>query len=196
MISDNPLLGPDWEPLGHVIVKLLEDFAKGDTFCLRTCLLYYGNNSVTSPQFDVAFDEPGKFVLELTGNLYLRPQISEQMVETLEFYGWTKPDIDPEDWNESEEPAGRPDFSRSYITKTEPSEIAEFIVTTLVGVFGMQLTDFIAFADKASATKVDAMKKLGRLKRYENNTEALIFAMPGQHLSSISVTRNTNGVQR
>ena len=50
-ISDNPLLGPEWQPLGHVLMRLIEDLRNGAHFSVQT----YGRKYNMSPSIRLDF---------------------------------------------------------------------------------------------------------------------------------------------
>ncbi len=179
MISDNPLLGPQWEPLAHVIVKLLENMKRHDTFSAQTYGRKFGLSPDTSPYLQAIFDEEGNLQMEVSGNLQVRPELTKQQMQDLEFYGWEPPETVGGEFGAD----GNPNFARYFEPNKDRLEIAEFILTTLVGVYGITEDDFWGFERKAEL--VASLKKLGRLKATEGNPNAVIFAMPGKHFDMV-----------
>ena len=180
MISNNPLLGWQWEPLGQVVTLLIEDLRHGTDFGIQTFARRYGLNPNTSPYLQAIMHEDGVIQLEVSGNLQVNPPLTDEEYATLEFYGWSLPEVDPEAFAEHH---GNPNFVRYFDTKADPLAIAEFILTTLIGIFKVHEDDYFGF--NHSAERVASLQKLGRLKASERNPGAEIFAMPGKHLSQL-----------
>ena len=180
MISNNPLLGWQWEPLGQVVTLLIEDLRHGTDFGIQTFARRYGLNPDTSPYLQAIMHSDGQIQLEVSGNLQVNPPLTDEEYATLEFYGWSLPEVDPEAFREQN---GNPNFVRYFDSKADPLAIAEFILTTLIGIFQVQQDDYFGF--NHSAERVASLKKLGRLKASAGNPAAEIFAMPGRHLSQL-----------
>lgn len=191
MISSNPLLGPQWEPLGAVLWRLFDNVKAGKMFCMQTYVKDYGLNPKRSPFVQSVSSFEGKtLIVELSGNLQLDPGLTQEQIQVLEFYGWTKP-YDPESneihtYDEADEfdLEQNPNFHRIFDATHDSLEIAEFVIESLVGVFNFTIDDFVGFA-AANANLVASYKKLGRLAVSEGNPHAEIFAMPGQHLEML-----------
>jgi hypothetical protein len=67
----------------------------------------------------------------------------------------------------------------------DPVDIAEFIMQTMVVVYGLTEEDFFNFGGQETSDQVEALGKLGRLKRTDGNPDREIFAMPGRHLEML-----------
>lgn len=181
MISSNPLLGPQWEPIGHVLVRLLEDVRRGRMFSVQTYVRRFSLSPYDSPYLQ-AIKEGGRVQMELSGNLQLNPNLSDEEYQQLAFYGWTLPEVTVEEYQAGGS-EGNPNFVRFYEPTDDPVDIAEFLLTSLVGVCGMVEDDFWGF--EGSADRVESFRKLGRLKWSDGNPDRVIFAMPGKHLNMI-----------
>ncbi len=187
MISSNPLLGPQWEPVGHVLVRLLEDIRRGKMFSVQTYMKRFSLSPYDSPFIQAIQEEEfGRVQIELSANLQLNPPLSADEYRLLAFYGWTRPETGDYTYG-FDDPEGNPNFVRFYDWGDDAVDIAEFLLTSLVGVCGMVEDDFWGFADADDADRVDALRKLGRLKVSEGNPDRVIFAMPGRHLELLEL---------
>jgi hypothetical protein len=180
MIATNPLLGPQWEPIGHVLIRLLEDVKRGQMFSVQTYIRRFSLSPYTSPFLQAIKVEGGKVQMELSGNLQLEPKLSEAEYAELEFYGWSRPEVTEAEYRE-QGGGTNPNFVRFYEPNDDPVDIAEFLLVTLVGVFDMVEVDFWGFSTRAKADYVEGLKKLSRLKWSEGNPDRVIFALPGRH---------------
>ena len=189
-ISDNPLLGPEWQPLGHVLMRLIEDLRNGAHFSVQTYGRKYNMSPSTSPYLQAITDEDGQIQMEVSANLQVNPPLTAEQYNVLEFYGWAKPDSDPDEFHDA---GGNPNFARYFAPNTDALQISEFILTTLVGVYEIELDDYWGFSSREQSDRVEAMKKLGRLKQSSGNPDRVIFAMPGHHLEQLeSATTNSD----
>lgn len=179
-ISSNPLLGPQWEPVSHVLIRLLEDVRRNHLFSVQTYIRRFSLSPYASPYLQAVKDDDGNVQMELSGNLQLNPTLSEDEYVQLEFYGWTRPEVTVEEYREGDG-EGNPNFVRFYSPEDDPVNIAEFLLTSLVGVFGMQEDDFWGFPTRVTADRVHSFKKLDRLKVSDGNPNGEIFALPGRH---------------
>ena len=179
MITDNPFLGPTWEPFGQVCIALIEDLKRGHMFQVQSYGHTFGLSPDTSP-FVQAICHDGSIQLECSSNLQVEPPLTQSQYAELVFYGWEPPEVSVDEYRENHD--GNPNFCRYFDATVEASVIAEFILTTLVGVFGLTEEDFFGFSTKSVADKVDSLNKLGRLAYSSGNPDRVIFAMPGRHL--------------
>lgn len=180
MISTNPLLGPQWEPIAHVLIRLLEDVRRGKLFSVQTYIRRCGLSPYDSPYLQAVFDDESGVQMELSGNLQVNPPLTEDEYQQLEFYGWKRPEVTPEEYQEGGG-SGNPNFVRFYAATDDPVDIAEFLLTSLVGVFGMTEQDFWGVNSRSEADRIDKLRKLGRLLHSDGNPDRLIFALPGIH---------------
>jgi len=181
LIATNPLLGPRWEPLGHVLMRLVEQLRRGGRFSVQTYGRKYNLSPDTSPYLQAIVDEDGNVQMEVSANLQVRPQLTPLQYQELEFYGWHAPE-EPDEF--ASEPAN-PNFHRFFEPNQDTLDIAEFILTTLVGVYQLTEDDYFGFDSRTLADRVDSFRKLGRLKYADGNPDRVIFAMPGKHLDNI-----------
>ena len=181
MISSNPLLGPEWEPLGHVLARMVEDLRSGKRFSVQTYGRKYNLSPETSPYLQAILVEDNKIQMEVSANLQVRPQLTTLQYQELEFYGWHAPE-EPDEF--ASEPAN-PNFHRFFVPNQDALDIAEFILTTLVGVYQLTEDDYFGFDSRTLADRVDSFRKLGRLKYSDGNPDRVIFAMPGKHLEQL-----------
>jgi len=188
MIHDNPLLGPEWDALAEAIAFVLNNTKPNRTFCLTTYGLRYGLSPDTSPYFQGFKDEFGEFFIEASANLNCNPPLTDEEFAMMEFLSWDKPAVTPEEFEEhafGPEDSDRPNFERRFDSSVDPTDIAEFILQTMVVVYGLTEDDFFNFGNEATANQVEALGKLGRLKKTDGNPWREIFAMPGRHLDML-----------
>ena len=181
MISNNPFLGPKWEPVGEVIVHLLNGLNAGNNFHMQTYIRKFQLSPETSPYVQGLLEEDGSIHMEISGNLQVRPKLSEDDINALVFYGWERPDATEEEYQEHHE--GIPNFYRLFEPNVPKIDIAEAILTALVGVYGMSEEEFLNFGTKGN--QVAKLGLLGRLKASDRNPFKDIFALPGEHLDMI-----------
>lgn len=185
MIRDNPLLGPQWDALAEAIVLVLNTTKKNDTFCITTYGHRYSLSPDTSPYFQGFRDEFDEFFIEAAANLMCDPPLTEEEFAMMDFLSWDKPALEPEEYLNRDFSDGandRPNFERRFTSDANSTDIAEFIMQTMVLVYGLTDEDFFNFGGKDTSDKVEALGKLGRLKVTNGNPDGQIFAMPGQHL--------------
>jgi len=177
-VNENPMLGPQWQALVKVIAELLESAKAGATFEIQSYAKRYGSSPYTSPYIQGRW-EIGIFEVELSGNLQLVPQLDKYEEDVLEFLGWNRPEVSPEEFRDN--PGGNPNFTRYFVPEHSTEFIAEVILSALVTVNHVDEQDFWAFGGKRSADKVDGMGLMGRLKYSQGNPDRVIFALPGFH---------------
>lgn len=189
MISDNPFLGPKWEPVGEVIVHLLNGLNAGNNFHIQTYIRKFQLSPETSPYVQGLLEEDGSIHIEISGNLQVRPKLTDDDINSLVFYGWEKPDATEDEYKEHHE--GIPNFYRLFEPNVPKIDIAEAILTALAGVYGMSDSDFLNFGTKGE--RVAKLGLLGRLKASERNPFKDIFALPGEHLDMIETEQPSQG---
>lgn len=185
MISTNPLLGPQWEPLAKALALVIGKTASGVTFHFQPYLRRYDMSPHKSPYLQAIVDD-NFFQLEIAGNLVVDPPLTDEEYKIMHFYGWSLPDASPDEYGSGA--SGNPNFVRYYNLETPIDEVVEFILTTLAGVFGAAEDDFWGFDNANCADEVAALNLLGRLKKTDGNPFGTIFALPGQHLELIEKT--------
>ena len=184
MIHDNPLLGPEWDALAEAIVLVINETRKNRTFCITTYGLRFNLDPGTSPYFQGFRDEFGELFIEASANLSCEPPLTDEEFAMMEFLSWDRPALEPEEFRNrdySAEANDRPNFERRFTSEVNPTDIAEFIMQTMVVVYGLTEEDYFNFGDRDTANKVEALGKLGRLKKTDGNLDREIFAMPGRH---------------
>lgn len=189
MISDNPFLGPKWEPVGEVIVHLLSDLNAGNNFHMQTYIRKSQLSPETSPYVQGLLEEDGSIHMEISGNLQVRPKLTDDEINSLVFYGWEKPDATEEEYKEHHE--GIPNFYRLFEPNVPMIDIAEAILTALAGVYELSDSDFLNFGTKSE--RVAKLGLLGRLKGSDRNPFKEIFALPGEHLDMIESEQPSQG---
>ena len=188
MIHDNPLLGPEWDALAEAIVLVLNKTNKNRTFCITTYGKRFNLDPDTSPYFQGFKDEFGEFFIEASANLNCNPPLTDEEFAMMEFLSWDKPALDPEEFQNreySEDANDRPNFERRFSSEVDPTDIAEFMMQTMVVVYGLTEDDFFNFGGRETSDKVEALGKLGRLPQNPGNPDRQIFAMPGRHLDML-----------
>ena len=193
MISLNPLLGPQWQPLGFVLMQLFEYTKKNNrrNFSMNTYGHKYGLSPYSSPYAQACVDSFDRLQVEVSANLQVRPELTEEQFQALEFYGWLRPHENPVDGADED---SNPNFSRYFEANADPLDIAEFVLTSLVGVYGLTEDDFFGFSGKDMADRVANMKQMGRLKSDAGNPDGEIFALPGKHLQMLEPSSIINTV--
>ncbi len=188
MIHDNPLLGPQWDALAEAIALVIKKTGKNRTFCITTYGLRYGLSPDTSPYFQGVRDEFGELFIEAAANLMCDPPLSDEEFAMMDFLSWDKPAVTPEEFENRDfgaESNDRPNFERRFSDNVDPVDIAEFIMQTMVVVYGLTEEDFFNFGGRETSDQVEALGKLGRLKWSDGNPDREIFAMPGRHLEML-----------
>jgi len=185
LISASPLLGPQWEPLAKALALVIGRTSSGITFHFQPYLRKYDLSPKKSPYLQ-AIVEDSFFQLEIAGNLVVNPPLSDDEHKMMQFLGWNLPDASPEEYRSGEN--GNPNFVRYFNLQTPIDEVVEFILTTLVLVFGSDEDDFWGFDNADCADKVAELNLLGRLKKTQENPQGSIFALPGRHLDLIEKT--------
>lgn len=171
-ISNNPFLGPAWVPVVAAIKMLLTD-KDMDAFHFDTYAKRYGMDPDRSPYIQARWDFDGHLQLEASGNLICDPPLTEEQFREMEFIGWTRPDVDPAGYA-SRDPSDNPNFVRYYGPDANLDEVAEFFLTTLTTVYGLEETDYFAFE---TPDRVEALGGLKRLPISDGNPDGCIFGL-------------------
>ena len=182
-VQANPFLGPNWVPLAKAIKYVLQKtYDEGQNFHLQTYAKAYGASPDSSPYLQARIAD-NFLEMEISGNLVVDPPLTEYQIKQLGFYGWLAPEVTPEEYSDGG--SGNPNFVRYYNIESPLHDIVEFILVTLVGIFGMTEDDFWGFENGTDADEVDEMNLLGRLKGSAGNPNRVIFALPGHHFELI-----------
>ena len=175
-IDKNPFLGPAWIPLVRAIRMLLGSESKRN-FHLNTYGLKYKLDSHRSPYIQATWSYDGQLQLEASGNLSCDPELTEEQFKEMEFIGWTRPEITPEEYRNGEGGSLNPNFVRYYDVDPDLDEIAEFFLTTLTAIYGITEKDYFNFGEVGVPDQVDALGGLKRLKKDEGNPNGSIFGL-------------------
>jgi hypothetical protein len=175
-IDKNPFLGPAWIPLVRAIRMLLGSESKRN-FHLNTYGLKYKLDSHRSPYIQATWSYDGQLQLEASGNLSCDPELIEEQFKEMEFIGWTRPEITPEEYRNGEGGSLNPNFVRYYDADPDLDEIAEFFLTTLTAIYGITEKDYFNFGEFEIPDQVDALGGLVRLKKDEGNPHGSIFGL-------------------
>ena len=190
MIKDNPFLGPQWVPLAKAITYIVKLATAHSPFVLQTYGRRYGYMPYDSPYFQGYYDHIAKeFILEASGNLQVKPPLTEQQYSELEFYGWKLPSQTPQEFGEDgyqpDATEASPNFLRVFEGEPNYDEIVEVLMTAMVGIFKIDEDDFFNFGEGDIPNQIDRMRLLGRVVAGEFNQNREIFAMPGRNLQAI-----------
>jgi len=188
LIQENPLLGPEWAALAEAIVLVIEKTGKNSTFCITTYGKRYGLSPDSSPYFQGVRDEFGELFIEASANLMCDPPLTDEEFEMMEFLSWDKPALTPDEYRNHDhrsESSNQPNFERRFPDSVSPIDIAEYMMQTMVIVYGLTEEDFFNFGGRETSDKVEALGKLGRLPSNPGNPDRHIFAMPGRHLDML-----------
>lgn len=176
MVEKNPFLGPEWVPLARVITTFLNKSEPG-TFHLNTYGLKYSMDPHRSPYIQARWDDFGELQLEASGNLICDPQLTEDQFREMEFLGWTRPDVTPDEYQEGGHGEVNPNFVRYFTEDDDLEVVADFFLTTLITVYGIQATDYFNFGEFSIPDRVAALGGLIRLKADEGNRFGSIFGL-------------------
>jgi hypothetical protein len=188
LINNNPLLGPEWGALAEAIVFVINKTTKNRTFVITTYGKRFGLDPDTSPYFQAYRDEFGELFVEASANLNCDPPLTDEEFAMMDFLSWDKPALDPEEYlSKDRDPKAnnRPNFERRFSSEVDPTDIAEFMMQTMVVVYGLTEDDFFNFGGRETSDKIEALGKLGRLPGNPGNPDRQIFAMPGRHLDML-----------
>ena len=175
-IDNNPFLGPAWIPLVRAIRLLLNPNSKRN-FHLNTYGLKYNLHPDTSPYIQATWSYDGQLQLEASGNLMCNPPLTEDQFLEMEFIGWTRPEVTPEEYRSGEGGGLNPNFVRFYEADPDLDEVAEFFLTTLTAIYGITEKDYFNFGEFEIPDKVDALGGLVRLKKDDGNPHGAIFGL-------------------
>ena len=166
-VAENPFLGPDFEDLAITLAQLFDD-AKDREFCImQTYGHKYSLSANSSPYVQAMWNKDSLYV-ELSANLICNPPLDEKQMKELEFMGWNPPSD------------GIPNFVRTY-DKPDVYKVADFVLTSLVSIYGIRSDDLFAFGSQQATALVDQLDLLDRLKIGPNNPAGTIFCIKGKH---------------
>jgi hypothetical protein len=176
MIEQNPFLGPTWMPLVRAIRMLLGSESKRN-FHLNTYGLRYKLSPDRSPYIQATWSYDGQLQLEASGNLSCNPPLTEEQFQEMEFIGWTRPEITPEEYGNGEGGDLNPNFVRFYDVDPDLDEVADFFLTTLTAIYGITEKDYFNFGEVGVPDQVAALGGLIRLKKDAGNPNGSIFGL-------------------
>jgi hypothetical protein len=189
MVRDNPFLGPDWVPLAVALAYLIGPAeGSGRKFLFQTYGHRYSVSPDQSPYVQMLFKTDGTTLVELSANLVSNPELTVEELAMLEFYGWTPPEVEPDDYRAGS--GGNPNFSREFAPGSDYINLIEFVLMSLVSVYAITLNDFWGFPEPLDANFVAAQNLLGRLKYSKSNPMQVIFATPGFHTDMLEGVKN------
>jgi hypothetical protein len=166
-IAENLALGPQWIGLAHATEFILADAKKRGSCLLQTYSHKFGLSPYSSPYMQASWDGNVLHV-ELSGNIICDPPLSEKQLGELEKFGWEPPNEEC------------PNFEKVW-TSPNLAEVAEYVLTSMVAIMGIEEQDFFAFGNAGNANSVDELNKLDRLARTKGNEGREIFCLKGQH---------------
>ena len=175
---DNPLLGEEWDPLVSCFELLLDVALRERPLSLQTHTHRHGLRPSSSPYVQFKSNGTGGLVVEVSGNLLVKPELDDMDVAQLEFFGWQPPETSAEDYRNGD--GGNPNFWRDF-DGVELKAIAAWIVTTLVVVYRLETRDFFGIEVPYVVTRLAEAHLLDRLSPTQSNPFGYIFCMPGQH---------------
>ncbi len=146
-------------------------------FHLNTYGRKYNLSPDSSPYIQATWSYYGQLQLEASGNLMCNPELSEEQFKEMEFIGWTRPEVSPEEYRSGEGGGLNPNFVRYYEANPNLDEVAEFFLTTLTAIYGITEKDFFNFGEFDIPDKVDALGGLVRLKKHDGNPHGAIFGL-------------------
>ena len=106
--------------------------------------------------------------VEISANLVVRPELSEKQILELEFMGWSVPCED------------NPNFERVWDVPAL-EEVSDFVLTSLVSIYGIEERDFFAFGLVDTPDFVGGLGYLDRLAASDSNRWRAIFCLRGMH---------------
>jgi len=175
-IEQNPFLGPEWLPVVQVVRMLLGSPDK-ENFLLTTYGRKYNLSPDTSPYIQTRWDLDGHLQLEAAGNLICDPPLTEEQFKEMEFIGWTRPDLTPEQYASGNHAGENPNFVRYFSQDADLDEVADFFLTTLTAIYGIEETDYFNFGEFDIPEQVDALGGLLRLKAHDGNPTGAVFGL-------------------
>lgn len=186
MIETNPFLGPQWKTLATAIEILLEDLKKSGRFSIQTYAAKYGVSEETSPYLQ-ALVEDGLIQMEVSANLQVRPKLSKRKHQKMAFYGWLLPDSKKDKTLDFAE--RNPNFCRYFSVDTPNDEIAEFILLTLVSIYGITEDDMWSLGSESQNSKIYNKGLMDLVKLEDRPDNGLIFGLPGYRSDIVEVRK-------
>jgi hypothetical protein len=174
----NPLLRDEWDPLVRAFDLLLDVAARERPICLQTHTHRHGLITQTSPYVQFRAYQTGGLLVEVSGNLVVKPELDATDIAQMRYFGWQLPEVEPDEFGESS--GGNPNFSRDIDFATSEA-IASWIVTTLVVVYRLEPRDFFSLEAPYVVDLLADAGLLARLTATQSNPFATIFCMPGYH---------------
>jgi hypothetical protein len=166
-IAENTALGPQWIGLAQATEFILAGAKRRGSCLLQTYSHKFGLSPYSSPYMQASWDQDELHV-ELSGNIICDPPLTKNQLTELEKRGWARPNDDC------------PNFERVWAAPNL-AEVAEYVLTSMVSVMGIDDQDFFAFGNAGNANLVDELNKLDRLAQSKGNPGREIFCLKGQH---------------
>ena len=115
----------------------------------------------------------GQIEAEISGNDQVSPELNDDEYNLMELLGWKKP------YNGKDEDYGDfPNFWKAYPLETDGNTVAGDILTALVLVFQLKITDNIGVGTFKLVEDLEGMNQLVRLPAESWNAERKIFKIP------------------
>ena len=144
-----------------------------DYFTVQTYADRFGRNGRTSPYFTVCVQPNGQIEAEISGNDQVSPGLNEDEYNLMELLGWKKPS-----GGKDEDYGAFPNFWKAYELETDGNTVAGDILTALVLVFQLKITDNLGVGTRKLADDLEGMNQLVRLPAEAWNAERKIFKIP------------------
>lgn len=179
MISENPFLGPEWEPLGELLAKIMTRY-QHDAWSISTYMRRYQFSPSDSPYIQASPGIDDELItVEISANLQVNPKLTDEEYDMIEFFGWAKPHEGEFAALCDDEYDPNPNFHRIFASDVPRIQIAEGILEVMAGVYKMTNEDLFAVQSKGKADWVDSLGIFGRLPSHEGNPDGVIFSQPG-----------------
>ena len=176
MIETNPFLGPQWKPLATAMDILITDLKKTGRFDMQTYAAKYGVSAETSPYLQACIED-GLIQMEISANLQVRPKLSKKQYKKMEFYGWLRPDRKKDEADDLV--AYNPNFCRYYSRDTPNVEIVEFLLLSLVSIYGITENDMWSLGSESQNSKIYNKGLMNLVKLEDRPDNGLILILPG-----------------
>ncbi len=186
----HPLLGPEWLPIVDAIEFMTERTRIGRFWILNTLTGLHNFDPFTSPYVQAIREDDGCLHVEIGGRSVYLDSEGVSQAGLLELLGWevpvgepeydpaVEPEFDPDEMPDDDPyppEGGLPNSYRLFPATWSPRAVAEFVLESLVIVFGLTIDDLFSM-DRNFTTRVSLL--IRGLYRLDNSD---IFALkPGR----------------